>query len=117
MTMPGLFLVAVALLLLSACAGPKIAGSDPGGVIPFVGTVAGNEIGGVVPLAGNTKDQALKMAQTLLAACGRLIGLDQRMGRRVLESCTANSNQKAVPRPRRIRDGKENCNTSWMDEG
>ena len=71
MTMPGLFLVAVALLLLSACAGPKIAGSDPGGVRPFVGTVAGNEIGGVVPLVGNTKDQALKMAQTHCSQYGR----------------------------------------------
>ena len=69
--MPGLFLVAVALLLLSACAGPQVAGSDPAGVRPFVGTVAGNEIGGVVPLAGNTKDQALKMAQTHCSQYGR----------------------------------------------
>ena len=71
MTMPGLFSVAVALLLLSACAGPKVAGSDSGGIKPFVGTVAGNEIGGVVPLAGNTKDQALKMAQTHCSQYGR----------------------------------------------
>src|ERR1700730_15693669 len=43
MTMPGLILVAVALLLLSACAGPKIAGSDPGGVRPICRDGCGDE--------------------------------------------------------------------------
>jgi hypothetical protein len=41
---------------LCACAGPKI---------------AGNEIGGVVPLTGITQDQAVSMAQGHCAAFGR----------------------------------------------
>ena len=41
---------------LCACAGPK---------------VAGNEIGGVVPLAGITQEQALKAAQGHCAGFGR----------------------------------------------
>jgi len=41
---------------LYACAGPKI---------------AGNEIGGVVPLTGITQDQAVRMAQGHCATFGR----------------------------------------------
>jgi hypothetical protein len=41
---------------LCACAGPKVAGS---------------EIGGVVPLTGITHDQALRIAQSHCAAFGR----------------------------------------------
>ena len=88
--MPGLFLVAVALLLLSACAGPKIAGSDPGGARPFVGTVAGNEIGGVVPLAGNTREQALKIAQTHCSQYGRsarMLSIRTEEGGKVVFEC------------------------------
>jgi hypothetical protein len=68
---PRIFAVAFTLLPLSACTVPWVAGSDPAGVRPFVGTVAGNEIGGVVPLVGSTKEQALKMAQTHCSQYGR----------------------------------------------
>ena len=68
---PKIFLVAFALLPLPACTALTVAGSDTGGVRPFVRIVAGNEIGGVVPLVGNTKEQALRMAQTHCSQYGR----------------------------------------------
>jgi hypothetical protein len=51
-----IWLAAALATTLCACAGPK---------------VAGNEIGGVVPPAGITQEQALKVAQGHCAGFGR----------------------------------------------
>jgi hypothetical protein len=53
---PLLWLAGALAIALCACAGPR---------------VAGNEIGGVVPLAGITHEQALKVAQGHCAGFGR----------------------------------------------
>jgi hypothetical protein len=82
--------VVCALLPYSACTVPRVAGSDTSGVRPFVGTVAGNEIGGVVPLLGNTKEQALKMAQTHCSQYGRsarMLSIRNEEGGKVVFEC------------------------------
>ena len=69
------FVCTASLVALSACIGPKVAGSD---------------IGGVVPLAGISQEQALELARTHCAKYGRsarMLGIREEDGQKAVFEC------------------------------